>query len=206
MHIADWYATLCDIAGISPSDDVAQVANLPAIDSMSMWPYLLGKEEASPRTEIHISEHTLIQGDYKLLTGGGMVEREFKPYTQSIVPYNGYWPGWGWQADLYSLTQFKNCAGGCLYNIRKDPYEKRELSKKKPHVLRRMLLRLKKLNKSIFRPNRGKPDIRVCHAWKGKPSLEAVPVVHMLCPMHNRDCIRLLWTVGSLELRTKPTE
>ena len=52
IHIADWLATFCDIAGCSPEDAKAEAWNmdphkrsddqrlLPPIDSVSAWPML----------------------------------------------------------------------------------------------------------------------------------------------------------------------
>merc|ERR1712176_1333088 len=66
-HIADWYATFAALAGVDPTDYKANVANLPPIDSLNLWPYLIGHEQSSPRTEIFIDEDTLISGDWKIV-------------------------------------------------------------------------------------------------------------------------------------------
>ena len=42
IHMADWYATFCRLAGADPVDTVAAQHNLPPIDSMDMWPLLSG--------------------------------------------------------------------------------------------------------------------------------------------------------------------
>ena len=34
IHLADWYATFCAIAGVNPTDERAAKAKLPPIDSM----------------------------------------------------------------------------------------------------------------------------------------------------------------------------
>merc|ERR1712190_174520 len=67
IHIADWYATFCHLAGVDATDERAKMAGLPGVDSINQWP-LWGA--ARTRREIHISVHTLIQDQYKLLTGG----------------------------------------------------------------------------------------------------------------------------------------
>merc|ERR1719454_463591 len=38
MHIADWYATFCELAGLTPSDDDEVDAPAPS-DSISAWPW-----------------------------------------------------------------------------------------------------------------------------------------------------------------------
>ena len=69
IHIADWYATFCALAGIDPIDTQAAKANLPPIDSLDMWPLIFGRKSISPRVDIPISLTTLISGNYKILTG-----------------------------------------------------------------------------------------------------------------------------------------
>eukprot|EP01084_Bolivina_argentea_P128351 226885_1 len=56
IHIADIYATLCNIVGIDPTDSRAKAAGLPPIDSINMWPYILNTTDGpSPRTEVYLS-------------------------------------------------------------------------------------------------------------------------------------------------------
>eukprot|EP01083_Nonionella_stella_P212107 766306_1 len=43
MHIADWYATFCAIAGVDANDYDAVQANLPNIDGINMWPLISGE-------------------------------------------------------------------------------------------------------------------------------------------------------------------
>ena len=69
IHIADWYATFCALAGVDPKDEGATQAKLPPIDSMNMWPLISGASSTSPRIDIPVSNKTLISGDYKILIG-----------------------------------------------------------------------------------------------------------------------------------------
>ena len=52
IHIADWYAILCALAGVDPTDKQAEKANLPPIDSFNMWPLISGQNLTSPRVDI----------------------------------------------------------------------------------------------------------------------------------------------------------
>ena len=36
IHIADWYATFCYLAGVDPTDERAAEVKLPPIDSLNM--------------------------------------------------------------------------------------------------------------------------------------------------------------------------
>ena len=38
IHLADWYATFCHLAGADAADARAAKAGLPPVDSMDMWP------------------------------------------------------------------------------------------------------------------------------------------------------------------------
>ena len=79
IHLADWYATLCGLAGVDPTDEKAAKAKLPPIDSLDVWPLISGQNSTSPRTDIPTSHDTLISGDYKIITGD--------------VEYMHYWTG-----------------------------------------------------------------------------------------------------------------
>ena len=37
IHMADWYSTLCALAGVDLKDEAAAQAKLSPIDSMNMW-------------------------------------------------------------------------------------------------------------------------------------------------------------------------
>ena len=77
MHIADWYATLCSIAGVDHFDHAAAEANnvfdvslpqIPQVSSRSQWQHILdgsnGRADA-----LHLSTSSLLRWPYKLLTG-----------------------------------------------------------------------------------------------------------------------------------------
>ena len=178
IHIADWYATLCSVAGIDPHDTAAEKAGLPPIDSINMLPFLFGEVRESPRKDIHISEFTIIAGDYKLITGSGLPvsQKWVRVLSKHIVLYDGYWAGYGVEASINTLTKFRDCRHGCLYNIIDDPFETKELSKSMPSLRDKMMAQLKEKNKSLFRPNRGKEDFNACTRWNGKSLTPPVPI------------------------------
>merc|ERR1712083_1099589 len=47
VHIADWYGTLCGLAGVGVEDTLAAANGLPPVDSVDMWPFLSGKVHTS---------------------------------------------------------------------------------------------------------------------------------------------------------------
>ena len=154
MHIADWYSTFCALAGVDPTDEAAAKANLPPIDSLNMWPLISGENMTSPRTDVPISNVTLISGDYKILTG--MVK--MAGWTGPIYPNNTNPQG--------GVDAVQDCGtSGCLYDIRRDPYEHKDLAQSQPEVLAKMQAKLKEYQASIFSPDRGKLDLKmICAA------------------------------------------
>eukprot|EP01060_Flectonema_neradi_P040767 TRINITY_DN9413_c0_g1_i1.p1 TRINITY_DN9413_c0_g1~~TRINITY_DN9413_c0_g1_i1.p1 ORF type:complete len:552 (+),score=96.65 TRINITY_DN9413_c0_g1_i1:50-1657(+) len=124
MHITDWYATFCRLAGVDPTDADAVSAGLPAVDSIDQWDYIIGTQEPR-RTELVISsarssfsfggkDYTgsaaFIRGDLKLVRGmqaNCLWFSQLYPNSSSTPPTDG-------SCD---------CADGCLYNISSDPNE-----------------------------------------------------------------------------------
>ena len=116
-------------------------------------------------------QHVLCQRALYLCCRGG--ENEFKQLVgcsqkPGAVPFNGYWPGWGVEAELKSATECKVCTDGCLYDIRNDPYETTDLATARPDDLARLKARLAVLNKSIFTPDRGNQSITACEVAMSK--------------------------------------
>eukprot|EP00750_Incisomonas_marina_P027749 INCI6231.4.p1 GENE.INCI6231.4~~INCI6231.4.p1 ORF type:complete len:339 (-),score=69.53 INCI6231.4:293-1309(-) len=127
IHISDWYATFCEIAGVDPTDTAAAAAGLPPIDSISAAPLLglvdgsTGKgsrwKQAAARTEIHLSSMALLDSDgWKLVTGvqpqTGWTGPLFPNMTgrQPLPPMINV-PALHWNFD---------CGEGCLFNVHDD--------------------------------------------------------------------------------------
>ena len=68
----DWYATYCDIAGVSVDDPKAAAAGLPGVDGVAQWPFLSGLNSTSPRSIVYIGDTaaTSFNGDGEALVGG----------------------------------------------------------------------------------------------------------------------------------------
>jgi arylsulfatase I/J len=149
IHLADWYATFCAIAGVDPADERAVKAKLPPIDSMNMWPLISGENTTSPRQDIPVSYDTLISGDFKILTG----TMDQAGWTGPQYP-NATNPDGGINATV-------NCGTtGCLFNITKDPEERVNIVETESAILKEMQQRLAKYQATYFSPNRGT-------AWPG---------------------------------------
>ena len=157
IHITDWYATFCALAGVDPTDDRAAKAKLPPVDSMNMWPLISGQNATSPRVDIPLSEKTLISGPYKILTG--------------TVPQAG-WTGPQFPNGTHpkgGISAKEECGDkGCLYNIIDDPEERINLATKESEILQTMQQKLAKYQASYFNPNRGEVSPLACQAALNK--------------------------------------
>ena len=144
IHIADWYATLCALAGVDPTDKQAEKANLPPIDSLNIWPLISGENSTSPRVDIPLTLTALISGEYKILIG----DNNCAGWTGPVYPNNTH-PNGGIEA-------VERCGDtGCLYNIMKDPLEHVNLASQMPDMLKDMQTKLQKYQATHFNPDRG---------------------------------------------------
>ena len=141
VHIADWYATLPALAGILELDDDVQGGRFPPIDAKNLWYVLSGQESHSPRQEIPLSKHALIQGDYKLIWN-----------TQRLVDQSG------WTGPIYpNATSVRDdvfvgldCSDGCLFDVAKDRGEHFDLAPQMPVLVQAMKQRLLELQEGFF--------------------------------------------------------
>ena len=154
IHIADWYATFCALAGVDPTDTQAAKASLPPIDSLNMWPLISGQNSTSPRVDIPISMTTLISGNYKILMGNNGKAG----WTGPVYPNNTN-PDGGIDAREHCGKRH-----GCLYDIINDPGEHKNLASQMPHKLKKMRKKLRKYQVTHFNPNRGEKSPAACEA------------------------------------------
>lgn len=147
MHIADWWSTFCALAGVDPADGAAAQHGLPPIDSLDMWPLLSGANGTSPRDELFIDTSTLIQGDWKLITGAA---------SSASWPGPTY-PNASTAAHKNSLDKYTaKCSPKepCLYNVGGgtdgDWTEHHNVAAANPAVASAMAARLAVLAKTVF--------------------------------------------------------
>lgn len=160
MHIADWYSTFCALAGVDPTDHAAAASGLPPIDSINMWPVLSGAAAASPRQNILVDKTTLVEAQYKLMTG-----------QQSGATWSGpQYPNASTStAPVYAASV--DCGKGCLFDVNSDPTEHHDLAAEKPDVVASMTATLNELAKTIWQPPHER-DAAACasaaaHTWDG---------------------------------------
>ena len=142
VMLADWYTTFSHLAGIDATDAKAERAGLPPPDGLDMWPMLSGRNRTSPRTELPISSHTLTVGDWKIMT--------------STQRYNTWTPLTGWPPDFECRDRNSSkplrCSADkpCLFNVREDPNERVDLSRRNSTVLRRMMASLRSMQATVW--------------------------------------------------------
>jgi len=171
----DWYATLAGLAGVSPTDERAAAAGLPPVDSHDLWPLLAGFNATSPRQELAIGTDGLTIGIGKSFDTrvGGLIRGKYKLLQQVLLPMAG-WTGpvfpnlTRWDADYTLAVCGPSPLVGCLFDLEKDPEERHNLAHERPKILHEMRARLHELERSVFRPRRGRHDPGACKAVQEK--------------------------------------
>jgi arylsulfatase A-like enzyme len=132
MHIADWYATFCGLAGVSVEDVPAAESGLPPVDGLDLWPLLSGANSTSPRIEIPVSNYTYINGDYKLVIGVDAIVAGYQgpTYPNTTTPFNN------------PASVNLDCTTGCLFNLIEDPNETNNIAAENPSLVQSMHERL----------------------------------------------------------------
>lgn len=163
IHIADWYSTLCALAGVSPEDDRAALAGLPSVDSINMWPYLSGQRQDSPRASAQLSRTAYLEGRFKLLTG----DVSFACWGSEVYPNAsaGAGPKFGPYGSPCNNTL--HCgAPGCLFDVVSDVEERIDLAGHPDHAstVEAMRAELVAANRRHFSPQRGSFSELACEA------------------------------------------
>ena len=118
MHICDWYATFCALAGCDPSDDADGV---PPPDSLNLWGALSARGVPSPRTAVPLSDSAHVRWPYKLVLGrqGGL----------------GFWTGRLQPNGTALVDDDPGCPDlGCLFDLLADPGEHHDLAPTMPKL------------------------------------------------------------------------
>eukprot|EP01062_Namystynia_karyoxenos_P059555 TRINITY_DN5099_c0_g1_i1.p1 TRINITY_DN5099_c0_g1~~TRINITY_DN5099_c0_g1_i1.p1 ORF type:complete len:559 (+),score=177.02 TRINITY_DN5099_c0_g1_i1:81-1679(+) len=161
VHITDWFATFCGLAGVDPADNPE---GLPGVDSIDMWPYISGSAQRSPRAEIplgiegpggarslvHGNWSALIIGDMKVISGlynnTFWMSPDFPNATECCRP------------ECWLTNPHMDCGTierpTCLYNITADPTEHTNLAAAMPATVRQMARRMLELRETGYYPDR----------------------------------------------------
>eukprot|EP01065_Artemidia_motanka_P003145 TRINITY_DN1149_c0_g1_i1.p1 TRINITY_DN1149_c0_g1~~TRINITY_DN1149_c0_g1_i1.p1 ORF type:complete len:513 (+),score=194.27 TRINITY_DN1149_c0_g1_i1:77-1615(+) len=178
IHVADWYATFCALAGVPDvTDHAAARAGLPPLDSLDQSGALFGGEH-SPRGEVVLSANPNGTADAPLYFGDGEaviaadaagVLWKLVTGTQLPVPTGPAVPNrcrdqnttvWGPSNTGVRCT----CGAGCLYNLDEDEEEHNDLSAANPAKLAELQAKLRAARGTVYAPYRGDVDEAACAA------------------------------------------
>ena len=128
IHIADWYTTFCNLAGVDPLD--SGTGKFP-VDGMDVWPIITGSTTTSPHKEIVLgydfnSIGAIISGNYKLIVGSQGDKCDYLMWTPLDYPCSDGPKG-------------EDCDPYCLYDIINDPEEKKNLTDTEPDKVKELL-------------------------------------------------------------------
>lgn len=172
VHLCDFYATFCGLAGVDPADSAAERLGLPPVDSMDMWPLFSGENLTSPRTEIlftplrglantsgsdpydktpsDMRDPMIIVGEWKLILG--VVDQ---CWWQGPQYPNGS-STWDTHATWINCTTPTKKA--CLFNIIEDPTEHFDRAAEQPALVDQLLARMQQVQTTVYDPDRGENE------------------------------------------------
>lgn len=136
MHLTDWYATFCGLAGVDASDDVGvqdsdgALSTMPSVDSIDQWPVLSGATSGAVRTELWAETNVLLRLFDVGSNGGGADD-------------DG--------GLLFKLNlDHKDTSGAMLHDLTSDPSETNDLAAEWPDMAAAMAARLTELQATAF--------------------------------------------------------
>eukprot|EP01084_Bolivina_argentea_P210280 357976_1 len=154
MHITDFYATFCYLAGdIDPNDKNPDSPS--PIDSINMWPYISGNVKESPRSII-VHDHLM----YTNITQGAIRNEQYKLVIMNESTsswYGQFSPNNSWNPDMRDIYA---CSVNtpCLFDVVNDPTEHIDLSEQLPNVTKSLTELFYSFNKEYHPPKREPPN------------------------------------------------
>ena len=194
--LCDVYTTLCALAGVDPTDDLAVAAGLPLVDGVNLWPWIIGEAPSSPRIEVPLgaTNAEVRHRPNRHGRGGSGDENDTGTIVQGLIRADGWKLLIGnvsqsfWQGPLYpNVTSEKlndtnslyvdcgipsnNDPSGCLFDLWNDPNEHENVASLYPDIVLSLFQRMQSLQKTVFSPNRGVDQPQACetalNTWKG---------------------------------------
>eukprot|EP01008_Symbiontida_sp_HLA12_P002293 NODE_370_length_960_cov_207.169654_g363_i0.p1 GENE.NODE_370_length_960_cov_207.169654_g363_i0~~NODE_370_length_960_cov_207.169654_g363_i0.p1 ORF type:complete len:305 (+),score=56.67 NODE_370_length_960_cov_207.169654_g363_i0:106-915(+) len=152
MHISDWYATFCALAGISADDGYEKAP----LDGVNIWPLIVGNTTVRPAVAWQGGPG---QGELMYGIGGGKAGALRKgPYKLIVGGQAGKTDGWSAQypgsTPIVPPPHDTACGKApCLFNVEDDQREMNDLSATKPDIAKQMLGRYQQLADKMNVPN-----------------------------------------------------
>ena len=121
MHVADWYPTLCGLAGADPTDDVkGSDGVVRGIDGKDQWAQLTQGSMVQPHDYIPLAFKTILEPS----TGWKLV----------FDPGHSWW--WTPNGSHAAGALPAACKTPCLFNITADPGERIDVSAANPDIVK----------------------------------------------------------------------
>ena len=142
MHIVDWHATMCALAGVDPADDslapplpvdpalpptlpppkdIYGAGSWPGVDGVNVWPILLARttDRGAAHPSLALSrEVLLLNGTYKLVVA--QPDPEILAHKEGMPPANNYMVGWRLRNQTWLLPEAYDTSGCGLVFLRGD--------------------------------------------------------------------------------------
>ena len=148
VHIIDWWATLSVLAGVDPVDDAWFEGAVRPVDSVDVWPMLVGTNLTAPRPWTPTSDYGIVWGQYKLVTLAG----QSNYYTNSSEHVNpdgtvlpclaGAQAHKGGEDNPISGCVTCNSTQPCLFDMDNDAAETTNIASAHPDVVARLAAKL----------------------------------------------------------------
>lgn len=136
VHVADWAATLCGLAGggsaACSQDSRAAAAGLPPPDSLDVWPLISGTNKTSPRVEFAASATAFVTTQFKLIEGA---------FVGSAAWQGSLWPNASSPAHPINPVS-ADCSASCLFDVLADAGEHVNVASEHPAVVADLRSRL----------------------------------------------------------------
>jgi len=184
MHIADWYPTLCKLAGADPTDDppvpplpvdpanpnkdIYGHASWPPVDGVDVWPLLAAgsppEATAAHPNGLWLSREVMLLGPHKIVVA------QPDPSTMASKSlHNGWkWPNGTWvdsDDTRFGCNKYKDRTNfrPCVFDVVSDPREESNLASSAPMLLRSMWALLNTTQLSAYHARSPARLLGPCH-------------------------------------------
>eukprot|EP00039_Didymoeca_costata_P032964 m.40106 g.40106 ORF g.40106 m.40106 type:complete len:650 (+) comp9628_c0_seq1:92-2041(+) len=171
IHISDWHATFCALAGVNTSTGEPNAVS--SFDGIDAWPWISGEQENSNRYEI-VYDHNMFRNSSRGCANYPVNHSDGRSWCVSAAIQQSGWKliigkegsnDWfGWFSPNTSVPYPKrdtlpNCSPNpCLYNLNDSITEHINLASDNPQIVEMLLKRVDELSYTYHPPIPQAPD------------------------------------------------